>query len=721
MNRFDELKRMIQEPNIPERLSPESIKQALDAQQTKKKEKTIRRKTRLRWIAGIAACGVAVSTGGYVVYRAGMGSQENDTNILNFLTADAGNYCTSSDSYDTVAAFMAHYVEENGYREYEYGEMEIAEEAVEEQAVDGAVNDVVSSADFDYTAEESSIALGEGSMETTDTAEGGLEYSETYNQEQGVLESDIVLTDGEYLYCKRTGTEYDQVVEIVPVADGIFGEKTTLYVGGDLPEIVTGVGIHSMYLKDGRLTVITEGLGRVEGDLEVTARTYVLVYETGAEPALLGCYSQDGYANDVRMMEDGTLYLITDYYWYEQYDAENIENCIPAYGCDGEYTLASAEDILLPEASVSAESSSQEAIDTADEIVVDFSDSFTNIGSINVLSETPADPVDYKSLAGFGGEIYCSLENMYLSSYSYWKSAGDTTDFTKLSLDGGVITPIASASVTGFIKDQFSMSEHNGYFRAAVTQQIRTETRDEYVASMSIEQSNAVYVFDSNMEQVGALEGIAPTETIKSANFQGDLLYLVTFRQTDPLFSIDLSDPMNPVILDEYKITGYSTYMQQWDENLLLGFGMDADENGWETGLKLVMFDNSDPSNLMECGYMPIYVENVAPELSDGGYIWSEAAYDRKMLLIAPEKNLIAVPFGCSWIHPTTKMHIMECGYALYSYDNGSFTQLGVYYTEDEHAALRALYIGDYAYLVNSGGIIAVDLIAMQETDRITF
>ena len=207
MNRFDELKRMIQEPNIPERLSPESIKQALDAQQTKKKEKTIRRKTRLRWIAGIAACGVAVSTGGYVVYRAGMGSQENDTNILNFLTADAGNYCTSSDSYDTVAAFMAHYVEENGYREYEYGEMEIAEEAVEEQAVDGAVNDVVSSADFDYTAEESSIALGEGSMETTDTAEGGLEYSETYNQEQGVLESDIVLTDGEYLYSKRTGTE----------------------------------------------------------------------------------------------------------------------------------------------------------------------------------------------------------------------------------------------------------------------------------------------------------------------------------------------------------------------------------------------------------------------------------------------------------------------------------------------------------------------------------
>ncbi|MBQ8687048.1 MAG: beta-propeller domain-containing protein [Ruminococcus sp.] len=719
MNRFDELKSMMQEPNIPERLSPESIKQALDEQQSKGKEKTIRRKTRLRWIAGIAACGVVASTGGYAAYRAGMGNDENGGNGWNLLTADAGNYCTASDSYDAVAAFMAHYAEKEAENIYWY-DGAVAEEAVE-SAAESSLAFSTGDIDSSFTQDVNSTALGENPESAA-----GAEYSETYNQDQGVLESDIVLTDGEYLYCKRTGTGYDHLVEIVPAADGAFGEKITLDVSADLSEIVSSFDIHSMYLKDGRLTVIAEGIGRTEGVLEVTARTYVFVYETGTEPVLLGCYSQDGYANDVRMMEDGTLYLITNYNWYDRYAEDQIEDCIPAYGCDGVYTTAAPEDILLPAAEVSEESGSAEsvsetAIETKDEIIVDFSDSFTNIGSINVLSDTPAESVDYKSLAGFSGEMYCSLENIYISSYSYWRTGSETTEFTKLAIDGGMITPTAAASVAGYVKDQFSMSEYNGYFRAAVTQQVRTETRDEYVASMSIERSNAVYVFDSNMEQVGALEGIAPTETIKSANFQGDMLYLVTFRQTDPLFSIDLSDPANPVILDEYKITGYSTYMQQWDENLLIGFGVDADENGWESGLKLVMFDNSDPNNLMECGYMPIRIADIISDPSADGYAYSEAISERKALLIAPEKNLIAVPVDGTWIHNITKMHITVNCFALYSYENGSFAQLGVYNTEVEHRALRSLYIGDYAYLVNSGGIIAVDLTTMQETDRITF
>ena len=642
---------------------------------------------------------------------AGNGKNDVSEADISFLTASVGSYSIAAENYEQVEALMKHYIKENTYiysdeeKGVLYGEAILENGFVEEEmameAVDGA-------------GETSSAALEETitTADAADIAEAeGEEYSETYNQEQGVLESDIVLTDGEYLYCKRIGTEYDQIVEIVPVADGVFGERTTLMIGDDLPEIVTSMGVHSMYLKDGRLIVLAEGVGQTEDASEGTARTYVLIYETGAEPALLGCYSQDGCTSDVRLMEDGTMYLVTNDSWYDTYDENDPLYCIPSYGCDGVYEAAAPEEILLPAAEVNEETA---------EIECEFSDSFTNIGSLNVLSDTPDVSIDFKCLAGFSGSMYCSIENIYLSS-SRWEEDGQYTDFTRLSIDSGSIAPTGSASVLGYVKDQFSMSEYNGYFRAAVTQQKRTETRDEYVASMTIEQSSAVYVFDSNMEQIGALEGIAPTETIKSASFQSDLLYLVTYRQTDPLFSIDLSDPANPVILDEYKITGYSTYMQQWDENLLLGFGIDADENGMETGLKLVMFDNSDPNDLIECGYMPIYAEDVIPERPDGRYLYSEAVYERKMLLIAPEKNLIAVPFNCAWVHPTTKMYITENGYALYSYENGSFTQLGVYYTEDEHTAQRSLYIGDYAYLVNSGGIVAVDLMTMQETDRITF
>lgn len=703
MNRNDEIKEIMQEPQVPERLLPESVKKTLDEQQTEKKQKTIRHRGWIRWTAGVAACTIVLGTGGYMARQAGNGKNDVSEADISFLTASAGSYSLAAENYEQVEALMKHYIKENIYvysSGVEYGAP--LEEEFAMQAVDGG-------------AEESSVALGGGTTATSDAAAAvtveGEEYSRTYNQEQGVLESDIVLTDGEYLYCKRIGTEYDQIVEIVPVADGVFGERTTLMISDDIPETVTNMGVHSMYLKDGRLIVLVEGLGQTEEDSETTARTYVLTYAAGAEPVLLGCYSQDGSVTDVRLMEDGTMYLVTNDSWYTSYVENDLLYCIPAYGCDGVYETAAPEEILLPAAEVNDETA---------EIECEFSDSFTNIGSLNVLSDTPDASIDFKCLAGFGGSMYCSIENIYLSSYQ-WKDDGEYTDFTRLTIDGGSITPTGSAAVPGYVKDQFSMSEYNGYFRAAVTQQKRTETRDEYVASMTIEQSSAVYVFDSNMEQVGALEGIAPTETIKSASFQGDLLYLVTFRQTDPLFSIDLSDPANPVILDEYKITGYSSYMQQWDENLLLGFGIDADENGMETGLKLVMFDNSDPSNLIECGYMPIHVENIAPELTDGGYLYSEAAYERKMLLIAPEKNLIAVPFDCSWVHPTTKMYVAENGYALYSYEDGSFTQLGVYYTEDEHRAQRSLYIGDYAYLVNSGGIVAVDLMNMQETDRITF
>ena len=103
------------------------------------------------------------------------------------------------------------------------------------------------------------------------------------------------------------------------------------------------------------------------------------------------------------------------------------------------------------------------------------------------------------------------------------------------------------------------------------------------------------------MQVCGNIGDLAEGEDIRSARFLGDIGYFVTFRNTDPLFSVDLSDPSDPKILGELKITGFSSYLHFYGENKLLGVGNEVDpETGAYTGIKLAMFDVSDPSNVKQ-------------------------------------------------------------------------------------------------------------------------
>lgn len=108
--------------------------------------------------------------------------------------------------------------------------------------------------------------------------------------------------------------------------------------------------------------------------------------------------------------------------------------------------------------------------------------------------------------------------------------------------------------------------------------------------------SNNLYVLDSGMRQIGRLEGLAPGERIYSVRYLGEMAYVVTFRETDPLFAIDLSDPRAPKVLGQLKIPGFSEYLHPLDDGLLLGIGQSVDERGTANGVKLSMFDVSDPA-----------------------------------------------------------------------------------------------------------------------------
>ncbi|MBE6862756.1 MAG: hypothetical protein E7497_07675, partial [Ruminococcus sp.] len=251
-----------------------------------------------------------------------------------------------------------------------------------------------------------------------------------------------------------------------------------------------------------------------------------------------------------------------------------------------------------------------------------------------------------------------------------------------------------------------------------------TETIGDMVASSTRTGiDNRVYVLDMDLNVVGSVEGFGEDETIKSVSYSGDLAYVVTYEQTDPLFAIDMSDPEKPVILDEYKLPGYSTYMQKWGEGELLGFGVNADEQGIENGVKLVMFDNSDPENLDETA------SYILKSDSDNQWIISYANSERKALLIAPEKNLIGVPVNVGG-YTEDKYGQWEyydnSKYMFFEYTDGEFNLKGEIKSDSSHfkgmgTLNRAIYIGDYVYALSDCEFISADIETMTVKDSVAF
>lgn len=210
----------------------------------------------------------------------------------------------------------------------------------------------------------------------------------------------------------------------------------------------------------------------------------------------------------------------------------------------------------------------------------------------------------------------------------------EKTVIHKISFSGSKLNYQASGSVPGRILNQFSMDEKDNFFRIATT---RSQSWSR-IESLNRESYSNVYVLDDKLQTIGTLENLAPGERIYSVRFMGDRAYLVTYKQTDPLFAIDLKDPKAPKILGELKIPGYSNYLHPYAENILLGFGRETElkDNGnvINKGLKLSLFDVSDPS-------APKELDNfiTGNEFSD-----SVALSDHKAFLASSAKKLVSVP-----------------------------------------------------------------------------
>jgi uncharacterized secreted protein with C-terminal beta-propeller domain len=234
-----------------------------------------------------------------------------------------------------------------------------------------------------------------------------------------------------------------------------------------------------------------------------------------------------------------------------------------------------------------------------------------------------------------GGTVYASRDALYIAAPSYmWNRNGYAeygTQVHEFALGDERTRPryVASGKVEGQILNEFSMSEWQGDLRIATT-----------AWSWNGQQGgNDLFVlrpFGRELRTIGALRGLAKGERIYSGRMFGDKGYLVTFRQTDPLFTLDLRDPTRPRVAGELKINGFSSYLHPMGDDLLLAIGQDATDQGRVTGLHLQVFDVSDPAHPTRR-----FHEKLA---TGAGSSWSAAQYDHHAFMYDAVTGTLALP-----------------------------------------------------------------------------
>ena len=522
------------------------------------------------------------------------------------------------------------------------------------------------------------------------------DYSDTNNQVEGVQEADIIKTDGEYIYAAVDGDVYllrenggnpEILSKIEKKAGTELDEKDGAH---EAEEYVNNIYVTETRLVLMKYTVdystyedaVAEDVaiaGCYVGQGTYTAAVYDIADRS--HPVLLNELGQSGTLISSRMVGD-ILYLVYSYYVPGEIDETDPSTYVPALYLGDAKTEVAADDIMLLGEPGAAQ--------------------YLTVSSIDVGS--PAEFLDTQSILGCGSDIYCNSETLVVALTTMEETndvSKDKTELFRFSLKDGAVTMESQGSVPGYVLNQFSMDEYNGYFRIVTTENVTHYFNEGGIASAEQEKTrNHLFVLDESMNIVGSIEDLARGESIYSARFMGDTGYFVTYRQVDPLFTVDLSTPSEPKILSELKVPGFSNYLHPFGDGLLLGFGQNSDEESGEIqGLKLSMFDTSDPAAVAE----------KHSELLGEKYMWSNAIGNHKAILVDSEKNLIGFP--------------AENEYMLYSYSPKSgfqkFTQLTLEADGpgDMDYDLRGFYVDDVFYLYSPSGLAAF---SMEDFSRIS-
>ena len=561
-----------------------------------------------------------------------------------------------------------------------------------------------------------SMRAAQGATNEEKTAK---EYSATNVQVNGVDEADIVKTDGKYIYYVSNSK--------VVIVDA--GDPNDLKIVSEIKysnnekESFTP---QELYISENRLVVI--GNKYVYNDIDMNSpsrRMMPYVYSQSYTVAI--CYDTtnktdikhlrnveiEGYYTSSRMI-DNNIYMISNKSIYPYYIINDQMDPRPLY----KDTAVSLECIAIDYKEMYYFPESE-------------SNNYLIIAGFPINNNEKADIQTY---LGAGSTIYSSEENLYIvrAKYNYSEYIDGVmdrimpatyeinTEIYKFSLQKGKTEFKCKAEVPGSVLNQFSMDENNGYFRIATNKTMDWESRNS---------ENNLYILDKDLKVTGILEGLAKGERIYSVRFMGNRAYIVTFKQTDPLFVIDVSDPNTPKVLGELKIPGFSEYLHPYSENLLIGIGQDAEtikdyygERTITTGMKMALFDVSDANNPKE-----LFATKIG-----GRGTYSEVLSNHKAFLFSKEKDIMAFPITVtednSASNPMNYGKLTFQGAIVYGVDlqkgfveKGRISHVNLennsrYFNYDYGKEVeRIIYIGDTLFTVSKGLIKAVNMNDMKE------
>ncbi|MHB1127389.1 MAG: beta-propeller domain-containing protein [Bacillota bacterium] len=598
------------------------------------------------------------------------------------------------------------------------------------------------------------ITLQDGAESAAAPSTGAsADYSATNVQVQGVDESDVAKTDGEYIY--QVNNQRVVVAKVYPVS-GMKIVSTLKFAENYSPR--------ELYVDQKYMVVIGSSYRQYPGPVPLAPEPGVAAPD---EPAAKRIAIGEIYPYRHTETTKAIIYDISDKTQIKQLREVELEGYYVSSRKIGSALYLVANNYIdyytiMEQGQGSPTPAYRDTAGAKNFVNVRYQDIryFPNSVEPNYLMvaglnlNNPEQETQVSTYLGSGQNVYASTKNLYVAVTMYAQTLdqpavmpipGDTkpaiimppaasnTVVYKFALNQGKVEYKGKGEVPGTILNQFSMDEHNGFFRIATTKGDLWRN-DEYTAK------NNIYVLNDVLQMTGKIEDIAPGERIYSVRFMGVRGYMVTFKNVDPLFVIDLKNPQKPMILGALKIPGYSDYLHPYDDNHIIGFGKDTVElpqKDWEgnsagtmafyQGMKIAMFDVTDVTKPVE----------MFKELIGDRGTYSELLNNHKALLFSKEKNLMSFPVNLMEIKQALSSPDIPAygeftfqGAYVYNVDlvngftlKGRITHIsaedllksGDYWYDGNNYVNRILYIGDTLYTLSNAKIMANDIATLKE------
>jgi uncharacterized secreted protein with C-terminal beta-propeller domain len=515
-------------------------------------------------------------------------------------------------------------------------------------------------------------------------------HSTTNTNEVGVDEPDLVKTDG-----RRVVTVSDGTLRVIDAA----ARKVT----GTLPLEPNSVGENLLLTGDHAL-VLTRSAAVPAGTIPdvypaPSMRAQLLLIDLAGPPRIISKYTMDGYLVDARQV--GTVARVVIHSSPQLPFRTDIQR-------PNEQRLADNREVIddapigqwLP--SYTVESGDRQTTGRVDCRSVSRPTAYSGSSMLTVLTFDMADPAlgngNPTSLVADGDTVYSNGPSLYIASDNQWRAwpmlrfgrpvaLSGQTELYKFDISGpGKPRYVAGGSVPGWLINQYALSEWGGKLRVAATSNQPWEQTSK--------SESTVYVLDESLHETGHVGGLGKGERIYAVRFVGPTGYVVTFRQTDPLYVLDLRDPGSPRITGELKINGYSSYLYPAGNGRLIGVGQSADDNGRTNGTQVSLFDVADPTR----------PARIAQYALPGSY--SEAESDPHAFLYWQPTGLLVVPVWQAMLRTSVAP---SAGAVALRLTGTSISSVGTVTGQPGQQIRRSLMIGDVLWTVSDRSVVAYD------------